>query len=619
MDNNKKSPLDEIKRITREATGSDAPRGQGSRAPKTPVQPQATPTQVPKPQATPTQVPKPQATPTQAPKPQVTPTQAPKPQATPTQVPKPQATPTQAPQPQVTPAQAPQPQVTPTQAPKPQATPTQAPKPQATPAQAPKPQTTPAQTPVNRVPPKGNAAPLGTDAMSRAEKVRQARENAIRARESVNSETRVMDTTEKQTKIDTAELERQRREARKLIEENAGASNDGYTRVTSTVRNGKKNPKPAEPAQEEYEDYSEDSLGKGVLSGTVKAIIYLVSVLVISGCLALFVILVGNDCFAFVKSDAEVVVTIPEDATLSDIAKELKSNGVIEYPSMFKLYVNIRGKNSDEYIAGDHTVNAMMGYDTLIAQFKPTNSKEEITVTIIEGSTTQDIIDLFVSKGIGTQEGFEKAIAEYDGDFWFLKELPEDKVKDRIYRLDGYLFPDTYNFFTTATEEDVLYKLLSNFEAKFDEENKARAKELGMTVDDIIILASIIQKEAMYVTDYPLVSSVFHNRINNESATNGLLQSNATVQYTMPKEEVELELSYAQIDKYDNGYNTFKYKGLPVGPICNSSLNALNWALYPTDTDYYYFVSDKDGYNHYATTWEEHDKNVQTYQGDDAE
>lgn len=188
-------------------------------------------------------------------------------------------------------------------------------------------------------------------------------------------------------------------------------------------------------------------------------------------------------------------------------------------------------------------------------------------------------------------------------------------TKDRTYRLDGYLFPDTYNFFTDATEEDVLYKLLSNFEAKFDIENKARVQELGMTVDDIVILASMIQKEAMYITDYPLVSSVFHNRLNNPSATNGLLQSNATVQYTMPPEEVELELSYEQIEKYDNGYNTFKYKGLPVGPICNSSLNALNWALYPTDTDYYYFVSDMEGFNHYATTWAEHDKNVKTYQG----
>ncbi len=366
-------------------------------------------------------------------------------------------------------------------------------------------------------------------------------------------------------------------------------------------------------APSEMTEEFEETVGRGVLSNTVKAIIYIVSVFVVSGCLALFAILVGNDCFAFVKSEAQAVITLPENADLNDIADELKDNDIIKYPNMFKLYISLRGKDTGDYIAGNHSVDSTMGYDTLISKFKPTTVKQEITLTIIEGSTTQDIIDLFIENGIGTQEGFEKAM-DYDYGYWFLDQLTDEMTADRIYRLDGYLFPDTYNFYTDSSEVDVLNKLLSNFETKFDKENESRAKELGMSVDDIVIMASMIQKEAMYISDYPIVSSVFYNRMNS-SVTNGLLQSNATVQYTMPSEEVELELSSEQIQTYDNGYNTFLYEGLPIGPICNSSLNALNWALYPSDTDYYYFVSDADGVNHYATTYQEHLKNVAQYQG----
>lgn len=457
----------------------------------------------------------------------------------------------------------------------------------------------------------------GSENVSRAEKVRQARQQAVKAREDSHN-TRVIDPKE-MTPEQRAELERQREEAHRLVQGNQSEKIRFATRETKIPKSRvSSDPTPptysgrGERSRSGISEEFEETVGRGVLSNTVKAVIYIVSVLVISGCLALFAILVGNDCFAFVKSDAEVTVTIPEDADLGDIAKELKKNDIIKYPNMFKLYVMIRNKDTDNYVAGNHTVNGMMGYDTLIAQFKPAAGREEITLTIVEGSTTQEIIDLFVENGIGTQEGFKDTIENYEFDFWFLEELDNIDTSERIYRLDGYLFPDTYNFFTNSSEADALYKLLSNFDAKFDIENKARCEELGMTVDEIIIMASLIQKEAMYVTDYPLVSSVFHNRIDDGMK----LESNATVQYTMPKEEVELKLTYDQITTYDNGYNTYLYAGLPEGPICNASLNAINWAMYPTDTDYLYFVSDEEGYNHYAVTYSEHNKNVETYQGD---
>jgi len=292
---------------------------------------------------------------------------------------------------------------------------------------------------------------------------------------------------------------------------------------------------------------------------------------------------------------------------------------------MFKLYINIRGKDSDTYLSGKFTVNGSMSYDSLISQFKPYSTREEVTVTIVEGMTTKEIIDMFVNEyKIGTEEGFEKAINEYEYDFWFLEDLPSKEESGRFYRLDGYLFPDTYNFFTDAHEEDVIYKLLDNFDKKFDKDNIARLEELGMSLDEIVTLASMIQKEAKYVnnnphaengSDYALVSAVFHNRLNNPNydSIGGKLQSDATVKYSLDYYEDKTDLAEA-LHSYDTVYNTYMYPGLPAGPICSPSLNAINFAMNPdmiSGKDYYYFISNSQGYNYYASTSAEHEKNVQ--------
>lgn len=381
------------------------------------------------------------------------------------------------------------------------------------------------------------------------------------------------------------------------------------TSGTSPTVRKKAKKKEKENAKETFED----SIGRGVITNSVKAVIYIVSVLIISGCLSLFAIFVGNDVFAFVKDSNEVTVNVPAGADLDDIAKILGDNDIVKYPSMFKLYINFRKKGADEYLSGDITVSPSMPYDTLIAKFKPnTGKRTELTITIVEGMDVDEIIELFVNNGIGTKDGFVDAIQNYDFDFWFVEELDnklaENPDSGRTYRLEGYLFPDTYNFFSNASEADVIYKLLSNFDAKFDQDKRTRAAELGYTCDEIVNLASIIQKEAKYISDYDKVSSVFHNRLNT-NVTNGKLESNATVQYTMPDEDVRLELTYAEIEKYDNAYNTYLYKGLPVAPISNPSLNAINMALYPADTDYYFFVSDMNGLNVYAKTAAEHARN----------
>lgn len=391
---------------------------------------------------------------------------------------------------------------------------------------------------------------------------------------------------------------------------------DSAAKAPGTAPNAGTRGRPETHEKRTVATQEESTKGRGVITNTVKAVIYLVAVLVISGCLSLFIIFVGNDAFALVKDDTQIAVTIPEGSDLSDIAEILGENDVIKYPSMFKLYINLRHRGADKYLSGTFTVSPSMPYDELIDTFKESAAKrKEITITFTEGMTVDEIIDKFVENGIGTRERFIDVIQNYPFDYWFIEELDKTIAANpnsgRKYRLEGYLFPDTYNFYNNSKEEDALKRMLDNFETKFDENYRLGAQQLGMTVDEVVTLASIIQKEAKFVADYPIVSSVFHNRLDHPDRTDGKLESNATVQYTMPKEEVRLELTVEEIQKYDNAYNTYLYAGLPVGAICNPSMNAINFALYPQSTDYYYFISDSSGANLYARNWEEHARNRQ--------
>ncbi|MBR5515899.1 MAG: endolytic transglycosylase MltG [Clostridia bacterium] len=458
----------------------------------------------------------------------------------------------------------------------------------------------------------------------------------------VSDQTQVMKNVNNINPHPTAVPVANKKEAHNIKNGSADSDNAQNTRISDTVAQNNQNSEQKSNMKTKAKNTKkqgnsmasqyEESIGRGLLFNSVKAIVYLVSVFVISGCLSLFVIFVGNDCFALVKSDVEIEVTLPKNADLDDIAEVLHDNEIIKYPSIFKMYVNLRKKDTNNYLSGKFTVSGSMSYDTLIAKFKPYSTREEVTITIVEGSTTQDIIDLFVNQGIGTQEGFEKAINEYEYDFWFLENLSEEKTANRIYRLDGYLFPDTYNFFTDSKEEDIIYKLLSNFDMKFDKDNLARLDELGMSLDDIIILASMIQSEAKYVSnnphadngsDYALVSAVFHNRLNNPNydGIGGKLQSDATVKYVLDYYGDDMDLATA-LKSYESPYNTYLNKGLPAGPISNPSLNAINFAMNPDmiyGKNFYYFISNSQGYNYYATTANEHARNVEKVKSESAD
>ena len=355
------------------------------------------------------------------------------------------------------------------------------------------------------------------------------------------------------------------------------------------------------------EDVGEESGGGSAVMSLIKAILYIVIVVAVSGLLSYYIIVFANDMYAFVKSSEEVEISIPEYATVEEIADLLGDAGVVKYPDLLVLYAKLKKIDKTyEFIAGDYTVNGMMNYDELFYAFVKHKSYEVVRITIPEGYTVDEIINLFTENGIGTREGFIDAINNYDFDFDFVRALDEADLTGRTYRLEGYLYPDTYEFYKSSSEVTVIYKLLNRFDVIFSDDFYEKAESLGYTVDEIMTLASMIEKEARYSNDYEIISSVFHNRLNSPNFP--CLESDATIMYAIQVRDGERKSSLTGEDlKYDTPYNSYLYEGLPPGPIANPGYEAITCALWPASTKYYYFVSDNYGNTYFSRTNSEHE------------
>ena len=347
--------------------------------------------------------------------------------------------------------------------------------------------------------------------------------------------------------------------------------------------------------------------GNTVMS-LVKCMAYITVVLIIAIIISVFVILVANDMYGFVKSEDPVEITVPEGADLDDVADILHDNNVIKYKWLFKM----KNKGVDDFKAGTYTVLPNQSYDGIISELREKVPTGVSWITIPEGYTTDEIIDLMVESGIGERERYVDVINNYDFDYWFIDELGEDWASDgRIYRLDGYLFPDTYQFYNASSEETVIKKLLSRFNQVFVKSYRERAAELGYTVDEILIIASLIEKEAANQSEFGDVSSVFHNRLN-DPYNYPKLESDATIVYSIQhKTGVRPNLTSEDLQS-DDPYNSYKIDGLVPGPIANPSNSAILAALNPKNTEFYYFVSNgKETF--FAENLAQHNANKEKY------
>ncbi|MBQ8382006.1 MAG: endolytic transglycosylase MltG [Clostridia bacterium] len=358
--------------------------------------------------------------------------------------------------------------------------------------------------------------------------------------------------------------------------------------------------------------------GAGVRSLTA-AIIYLVSVICIGVLLGLLIVSVVNDVFAFVKDDSIYEITIEdENMSLEELSEYLYEKGIISYPSVFRIYVELKEDGEITLKEGTYNISPSFNYDKILGALNPAPVRKEVTITFQEGMTVDDIIDLFVSKGIGTRKGFEDVIENYDFDYWFLKDV--ESTEDRYYRLEGYLYPDTYRFYSDSSEVAALSKLLDNFKKKVPKSYAEQCAELGYTMDEMIIMASLIESECTWVADYEYVSAVFHNRLKSADF-NGRLDSDASIQYILRHTTGSRKEKLEDADlKIDSPYNTRIKEGLPPGPICNPSLSAMTAALYPnTDCGYFYFVAQANGYNLYAKTYQGHLNNIKKVEEENEE
>jgi len=227
---------------------------------------------------------------------------------------------------------------------------------------------------------------------------------------------------------------------------------------------------------------------------------------------------------------------------------------------------------------------------------------QTVRVTFPEGFTVRQTALKLEENGVCSAKDFIDAVNSpaLSDELWSF----ENKA-DRAYLLEGYIFPDTYDFYIGEDAQSVLKRFLNNFKSKFSDELRLRAKELGYSTDEIVIIASIIQEEASVHTEMGKVSSVLHNRLKSNDFPG--LQCDATISYV--NKYIKPYFDSAQTDRYASLYNTYKFKGLPAGPISNPGLQAIKAALYYEDTDYYYFVTDKSGKYYYAKTLKEHNQN----------
>ena len=299
-----------------------------------------------------------------------------------------------------------------------------------------------------------------------------------------------------------------------------------------------------------------------------------------------------NDVFA-IHRDSETVVTvnIPADARTKDVLKILQKNDLIEHRHFCLVFSKVMQFKDDNYLTGVYYVTPSMGVEKMLLTFKqPTTTGETVTLTFPEGFTVDQIVAKLEENKVCSAAVLYQTMQEVDfsSEFSFIAEMDNKEMRYRM--LEGYMYPDTYEFYVGESPSSVLRKFLNNFNKRWTEEYAAQAQKLNMSVDDVITLASIIQKEAYGAEQSPLVSSVLHNRLN-KSGLYPSLQCDSTTEYI--NEYIQKNTKSAvELARFTDRYSSYKCAGLPVGSICNPGDDAIKAALYPEKTDYYFFAHD---------------------------
>ena len=305
------------------------------------------------------------------------------------------------------------------------------------------------------------------------------------------------------------------------------------------------------------------------------------------------------------KKGQDKIFVVEKGEGVEQIGENLYEAELIKSKFYFKAYI-WREKLEKSLQAGEYVLNPSLSIEKIakvLSEGKTLN--DELLIKIIEGWRIKEIDNYLEDKGIITgnefseltQKNYELRITNYE----FLDSKPRDAS------LEGFLFPDTYRIFKDATPDDIIKKMLDNFDSKLNDEMRKDIKKQGRTIYEVVIMASIIEKEVRGQEDMKIVSGIFWDRIKNGQA----LESCATLAYVLGVNKPQYTI---EDTKVDSPYNTYQNRGLPPSPINNPGLNAIKAAIYPTYTDYNYFLSRPDtGETVFSKTYNEHLTNKAKY------
>lgn len=321
---------------------------------------------------------------------------------------------------------------------------------------------------------------------------------------------------------------------------------------------------------------------------------------------AAFVLKFARDFVGIGKSSVEVVVEIPMNSGTADIADILANEGIIDSTYFFRFYSRVKGSDGT-FVAGSHVLSPDMSYENIVHELQQgaVDTRESIDITFPEGIDLLDAAQKLEENNVCSASDFIREFNNSSFGFDFEKLVKVSAMK--FYKMEGYLFPDTYTFYVEEDPKIVCKKIYRNFETRITLDIYARMDDLGLEFEEMLTMASMVQAEASSVYDMKRVASVFRNRLADPD-NYPLLQSDPTRKYVEEVIKPNIEFPSKEMFK---AYNTYEGAGLPPGPICNPGLDAINAVLYPADTDYYYFCANVDtGEVYYARTNDEHEANL---------
>lgn len=308
------------------------------------------------------------------------------------------------------------------------------------------------------------------------------------------------------------------------------------------------------------------------------------------------------------KGRPDVNFFVSKGEGVKQIAGNLSKAGLIKRKLYFEAYVWQKNAES-RFQAGEYILNPMLSIKEIVKiLIKGETVDKEKTIKIIEGWDIDDIDKYLVENKAVADGGFAKLAKSKAGE-WKLKIAKPDFLADAPSpaTLAGYLFPDTYRIFKDATAEDIIIKMLANFGKKLNDDLRAEIVKQKKKIYEIVTMASLLEKEVKTEEDMKIVSGIFWDRIKNSQP----LESCATLAYILGVNKPQYSASDIKID---SPYNTYQNRGLPPGPIANPGLKAIKAAIYPTYTDYNYFLSDPEtGKTIFSKTYDEHLKNKVKY------